>query len=326
MHPNNQHEVTWDDFRDPTTHILLPKDSAVLGRARAWLREVPNQGQGLGWPYAIVTGTLIAIAVIFFIDVTNFRFAVTQFMPELSGGDTNGPLKDSIVFAFAAGTVLSGFALRQASHGLGWINKALDGLGIIATLILVAGAAVFLSASVSSSTGGDADTAGGWSNVALGLGLGAIYVLSVAASRMLVDHSLGALGRIAIVKADRARAAAVRAKVERVESGCAAVHHADRKIDAMGQPGALAWAAAIAMAETIGKITSQFHELMCERELVEAKGGDPDLSEYTDEEFAGLTVDAVRGMPVKRLQQLGQYLAKFTPDYIYYQYLQHVEA
>lgn len=316
----------WSDYRDPTVYVLMPKDISALDRARTWSCDMAKREERLGWLYLIVAGSLGAMATVFYCDITNFHFAMMTYMPELSGGDANGPLRQSIVFAFASGTLISSFALWQATRGLGaWLNKVLDLFGLLATVLLVGGTSIFLPMSVAMTTSGDSDSGGGLSGLALGLALGALYGLSVAASRAMADYCLGALARIASTQATRVETDAVKSKVDRVEAGAIAVHHADRIIDAMGKPGALGWLAAIAMTEAVAPVTSRLHERMLERELVDANGGDPALSDYPVGQVADVVVDAIRAMPLKRLQQLGQYLAKLTPKYIYDNYLEQGE-
>jgi len=319
---------SWTDWRDPTTHLPAPTDLTALERARNFAKEVLEKNQALTRSYLVTTVCGVALVGIACIDVSNFQLGADQFLPDVAGVASKADLREAMVAALTAGTFLSGFLLRLVAQRLTWLNRVLDMLGGVGTVALVVGVSTFLPASLASAAGGDGDATNAAlasAGSSLGLGIGSLYGISVLGARLMLDKGIDAFDRIAGVKAVRSKAEKVLRSIATVETGLAGMHEADRIIDALGEDGAMDQRAAQDMSNAIGGVTSELHQTMLDRELVENMGGKPSIADYTHEELAAEEFKPSDWLPVERLQQLGMYLAKFTPRYVRH-LLQQAEA
>lgn len=275
---------------------------AILKRTQAGLEAQRAELQPLTLLYLQVGFIFLLIVTACFAETFSMRTALRAQFPELSDGTNLAATMMSMGYVIGIYLLLGHFVLRQACEKFGrWFNRAIDALGLIPILLMMAAMMVFSFSSIGQTTGGDTDgKLAAIAGPALGLICGSLAAVSFIAAHVLVGKFMEGATALVAGRRQRAKVDDAASELNAADAYRAQMLTYRRDIAIKERPGYLQMKAATEAAGIVGRFAAEAHELHAS---IEARG---------DVALRPGDVSDVPDIPLPVLTRLRDALAQYT--------------
>jgi len=293
---------------------LILDDDAILRRGHAAAEEARAKLATMTMSYLIAVGCVLGILAAACMEVFSATVGFRAAFPTLSDGtslaDAIMPMAYAIGFYMLLGSVLLSGLISRLGTGIAWL---LDGLGLIAIVVMLLAIGLFMF-SATFQTVGDGDGQGtfamlaGFSGPALGIMCASLFTVSFLAAHKLAAILLKRVEVIAAGRGERAKLADLDKANTTVVDDRRRVETSRHGVAELAKPDALRWKAASEAGRITGLVTAQAHELWASHKMMGGiELGPDDVSDIPELPPAGLA----------QLEQLLADLKKYTTQHFF---------